>query len=113
MPANQAIINPGETAKIMFQLIDLDQGACARYIPDVSAVLEATIPNLDQSKILTKIPTNPFPQDKSIWQISLSTLETQSLSGINLKIKLTENTEVKIAVAEGVIIVGPKSVYSC
>lgn len=117
LPVNQVQINPGETGSVYFQLVDLDQksGNCPalRYLPMTGATLSVALTSLNAANNLTKMPTNPFPQDISIWSFNLSAGDTAIMAGINMKATLTEGASVKIANAEAVIIVGPKSAYSC
>lgn len=116
--ANQAIINPGETFPVFFQLVDLDLMGGAncppqRYIPITGATMSIQLVSIDNSKTITKIPFNPFPEDRSIWAFNLSSSDTQMAAGINMKVMLTEGTNIKIAIAEAVIIIGPRSPYCC
>lgn len=117
MYQNQLKINPGETATVYFQLVDLDQqsGNCPapRYIPAAGATMSVNMYSLDQAKSITKVATNPFADDKSIWSFNLTAADTQIAAGVNMKVTLTEGANIKIANAEAVLIFGSKSQYSC
>ena len=116
MYMNQVVIDPGETVTIYFQLVDLDksQGQCPqRYMPASGATMSVKLTSLDSSKNITKVPTNPFPDDRSIWSFNLSAAETQYAAGVNLSVTLTEGANVKKAEGQGVVIFGPKSQHSC
>jgi hypothetical protein len=117
LPVNQIQVNPGETSSVYFQLVDLDQknGNCpaSRYMPMTGATLSILLTSLNAANNLTKLPTNPFPQDTSVWSFNLSASDTAIMAGINMKATLTEGPNVRIANAEAVVIVGPKSQYSC
>ena len=111
MYKNQAFIVPGETATIMFQLMDLDQNQ--RYIPSNIATVNCTISSINSANSLSKVASSAFAQDGSVWSFNLSTTETQTMAGVNMTVKLTDGAAVKIARAEAVIIVAPQSQYSC
>lgn len=112
---NQVQINPGETYTVYFQLVDLDASSTCplRYIPATGAQMGIMLTSIDQAKNISKIPTNPFADDRSIWSFNLSSNETQYAAGVNLKVTLTEGANIKIAVADSVIVFGPRSPYSC
>ena len=110
MYVNQIVITPGETKTVYFQTTDLDFNG-QRYIASNAASMSITINNINSSYTVTKIPSNPFPGDKSIWSFNLNTTETNNLSGVNMHVTLTDGPEVLKAVADSVIIVKPKSVY--
>lgn len=115
---NQIIVNPGETYTVYFQLADLDSQhgpncPALRYIPASGSSMSIKLTSINVANNITKIPFNPFPDDRSIWAFNLSAIETQYAAGINMRVTLTEGSSVKIAVADAVIIIGPKSVYSC
>lgn len=66
-----------------------------RYMPAVGATLSVTFENLDASKRITKIASQPFAQDGSIWRVDLMPQDTQKLRGtISLSYTLTEGTRV-------------------
>ena len=114
---NQVQFEPGETAVVYFQLTDLDkqQGNCVaqRYMPADGATMSIQITSIDATKTITKIPTNPFANDKSIWSFNLTATDTQNAAGVNMKVTLTEGASIKIAKGTSVIVVGPQSEFSC
>lgn len=109
---NQVQINPGDTATVMFRLVDLDQ-AGERFIPITGSVMAVNLVSIDQAKNLSKVPTNPFADDRSIWSFNLSAAETQIAAGVNMSVKLTQVADIKTATAEASIIFGPQSKFSC
>jgi len=117
MYANQTVIAPGETVTVYFQMVDLDRvhgtNFYQRYVPASGATISAKLTSLDTSKNITKIPSNPFADDRSVFSFSLSSAETQLAAGVNLSVTLTEGANIKKAEGKGVFIVGPKSQYSC
>lgn len=115
---NQVMINPGESATVMFQLVDLDQWpdknlAPPRYIPISGASITAKITSINTANNLNKIPTNPFVDDRSIFSFTLSSAETLLAAGVNLQITLTESGNIKISNARSVLIMGPQSEFQC
>jgi hypothetical protein len=61
-----------------------------RYIPvDVAATLSIEFNNIDSSKNLSRIATNPFSQDKSIWRINI--LASDIIQSDSITVKLTES----------------------
>jgi hypothetical protein len=95
--ANQADLTEGDTPIIYFQLVDLtrdraDQGfvpAGRRYVPTALATLEVTLDHIDATRKVVRMATQPFPQDPSIWAVTLTTLD--KLRGtVNMKLVLTE-----------------------
>jgi hypothetical protein len=117
MYINQVRINPGETCTVIFQLVDLDSSdnpaLAQRYIPASGSTVNVGIYSINQANNLTKIPTNPFVDDRSIWSFNLSTADTNILAGVNMTITLTEGSNVKVATGQSVIVVGPKSFSQC
>ena len=109
---NQVLINPNDTATVMFQLVDLDQGG-QRYIPATGAMVTINLTSINIANNIMKIPTNPFSDDRSVWAFNLLASETAVAAGVNMKVTLTQGADVKSATAEGVVIFGSQSKYSC
>lgn len=113
---NQAIITPGSTEVIYFQLVDLDQqnGDCnVRYLASNAATVQIQIHNINSANIITKFATKPFPLDNSVWSFPLSSTETLHLGSTALKVTLTDGSDVKIANVSQLIISNPKDIYGC
>jgi hypothetical protein len=108
---NQISINQGDTATVMFQLVDLDTNN--RYIPAAGSGVTAKIASSNSANILNKVAATAFADDKSIVKFSLTVDETKLLGSVNLQITLTEGSEVKSFVASSVIILSPKSPFQC
>lgn len=112
-------INPGETVTLYFQLVDLDsvQESCklgTRFLPSSEAAVSVEIFSVNKTNILTKNASMVFPSDdRSIWKIDLDATETSNMSGVNLKITVTDGTNIKIGYALNAIIVSAKSIYQC
>lgn len=110
---NQVYVNPGDTATIMFQLVDLDQPDSPRYMPAPGFTITAKISSFNDSNVLNKIPTQPFTQDASIFSFNLSTSESKQIGSNNLNIVLTEGSNVKSAIIDAGVIATPRSPYQC
>lgn len=115
---NQAIITPGSTTIVYFQLVDLDQqqGSCAppRYLPfNSGATVQINIHNINVNNIINKIATKPFATDGSVWAFSLTSLETQNIGSTVLTVTLTDGSSVQIANASQAIITNPNNIYGC
>jgi hypothetical protein len=91
----------GDATTLAFQLIDAsldrsDQGfspSGRRYIPDAHATLAITIENIDDSRKVQRIATQPYPQDGSIWTVTI--LSTDLIRGSpQVRLALTEGTRV-------------------
>lgn len=105
----QTEIYSGETATIMFQLVNERTGI--RYIPGASATLTVKMHSVNDANTLTKTANTPFPEDRSIWSFSLNTNETQKLAGVNMELTLIDGTTTKKIWAHSVLVVMPKSPY--
>lgn len=110
---NQVYVNQGDTAVIMFQLVDLDQGPDARYMPAAGYTITAKITSNNDANVISKIPTQAFVQDGSILKFSLTTAESKQIGSVNLNITLTEGSDIRSTIAKSVIIPMPRSPYQC
>lgn len=116
MYQNQTFVSSGETKTIYFQLIDLDMsnGNCSqRFIPTSAATVSVNFISLDIAKNISKIASNPFADDRSIWAITLNSSETASLAGVNMNVTVVDGSNIYKTVASSVLVVNPKSPYSC
>lgn len=118
MYLNQLELFPGESSTVLLQLVDLNSATESnqrgiRYMPAPAATATAIVKSVNSAKTLNKILIQPFAQDPSIWQFSLSTADTQMMSGVNIELTLTEGAEVKIARGLNVIIMSPSNPYQC
>lgn len=72
---------PGETVKITFQFQELDSNI--RYIPGTSATCNVSF-KVNDGTTLVKAATMLFsPDDRSIWQVNLSSAESLTIVGNN------------------------------
>lgn len=104
----------GDQLTIYLQLTDLLKDPEAkpfsgrRYVPANGATLQVVIKSVDTAKTLTKIATNPFPGDTSIW--SFPVLPTDGLKGSwSIQLVLTESGIVTRGRVEDALLVLPQS----
>lgn len=110
MPVNQLEISPGETATVMFQLVNSKSGQ--RYIPATGATMTARLVSVNDANVVSKIPSQPFSaDDRSIWSFSMSATDTSKAAGVNLEVVLTEGVSVKKVWAQSVIVMSPGSPF--
>jgi hypothetical protein len=114
---NNAQFTPGETGDVMFQLVDLDTptgtNTWARYMPTDAATVQATMTSNNSANTISKIASQAFPLDNSIWKFSLSSTDTTKLAGVNMKVSMTDGATVKISQGSNSIVVNPQSPYQC
>lgn len=89
----------GDSVQLYLQLVDssLDTDvrgfypAGRRYMPPATSSLSVQLQSIDSSKTITRLATQPFPEDASIWVISI--LATDTLHGSpQMVLTLTEPT---------------------
>jgi hypothetical protein len=92
----------GEASSVYFQLIDttLDgalkgfEPSGRRYMPATGATLSVVVTSIDDAKRITRVATNPFPEDRSIWRLDF--LSTDTIVGTaSLQLTLTEGSVVR------------------
>jgi hypothetical protein len=116
---NQASVSQGDTADVYFQLVDMDTISerfqrGIRYMPASGATMQVTMKSINDANTVAKAATMAFPSDdRSIWKFSLSAAETQKVAGVNLRIVLTEGSNIKSANATNVISVTPANQFQC
>jgi len=92
IPANQ-------TNNIYFQLFSKKGNqADLRYIPNATATITVNFSHIDLNKVITRIATNPFIDDRSIWVVTL--LPNDVISNNSMQITLNEDGESKIVLVE-------------
>jgi hypothetical protein len=108
--ADQASFTEGDAPTIYFQLVDAssdraDQGFVPggrRYVPASGATLTVLIDHIDDARKLTKVATQPYAGDLSIWSIQL--LSSDKLRGtLNLKLTLTESGKVTYGLVQSAL----------
>lgn len=87
----------GDAVDVYLQLVDVEQHlnsqgffpAGNRYMPLAGATLAVDVQNLDAAKAFTRVATQPFAQDPSIWRFSV--LATDPVAGtVSLRLRLVE-----------------------
>lgn len=91
----------GDTLTVYLQLIDSSKDLAAdgfrpggrRYVPAAGASLAVTINNVDDSKKITRLASQPFAGDSSIWSFTI--MATDPIVGTaDLRLVLTEGSTV-------------------
>lgn len=90
----------GEAPELYFQLIDTNKDKAAegykpsgrRYMPATGATLSVVIENIDTAKKITRLATQPFASDPSIWKLTI--FSTDQIKGTaTLRLTLVEGTK--------------------
>jgi len=91
----------GDSLVAYFRLVNADLDLTSegfsppgrRYVPAVGATLQVKLESIDDSKTISRIATQPFVGDASIWAVSI--LSTDTIQGtIQLRLTLTEGSTV-------------------
>jgi hypothetical protein len=115
----EVYINQGDTANIMFQLVDLDtvdQNNLIgdRYVPVAASKMQITITSMNDANTLILNVNMAFPNDdRSIWTFSLTQYQTSKAAGVNINAVLTQGTQVNNILAKNVLFIGTPSTYCC
>jgi hypothetical protein len=111
-------IYQGETLDLLAQFVDEDQNGL-RYVPDAGATVLfeiarypdvfGTISNIRETVdySIRRAAVEAFPGDRSVWKIPLTSTDTAHIMSSNLRITLTEGTDVSIALIQQAIKVIP------
>lgn len=113
--ANQAIIVEGQANSIYIQLVDLDWSTKAspeqsaafnqypiRYISQATTItVEMQFLNIDDAQEFSVSASQPFPDDKSIWKVDLTSDQIPAAG--NMIINVTEDSVVKSFVVKQAI----------
>lgn len=102
----------GDQFDFYFQLVDLEKmraregtrPAGLRYVPAAGATLMATFLNVRDANQFTRPASQPFPQDPSIWRLSILSTDPL-LATVQLRLRLTEGSAVRTVVADAVILI--------
>ena len=106
---NAAVIefSQGDPTTAFFQLIDqsLDRAidgfnpSGRRYVPATGATLKCVVESIDSAKAITRLATQPFASDPSIW--SLGFIASDLIQGTcNLRLTLTEGSVVRSGIVK-------------
>lgn len=88
---------PGETLTIRLQLTQPLKGSL-RYMPAAGATLEARFIVNDTPEELDLALSEAFdPDDRSIWEVTLTPAQTEILVGSNIELTLTEGAVISKA----------------
>jgi hypothetical protein len=106
----------GDTLDVHLQLIDVSldralqgfQPEGRRYVPTAGATLSCVIENIDDAKKITRLATQPFANDGSIWRLNI--LSTDVIRGTpQLRLTLTEGTKVTRGLVRLALKIHPRS----
>lgn len=95
---DQLDVTSGNAFTLYFRLVDEDQplaNSALRYIPASGASVSVLIKNIDEAQNISRVASNPFPEDKSIF--SMPILSTDNIGSSTIDIKLTEGSNVSKA----------------
>lgn len=117
--ANQISFTQGDTVTVYIQLIDLNKDkpggpvypSGRRYVPANGASLQVSIPSIQTAPVnlnLTKIATQPFTGDGSIWSFTVNS--SDNLTGTyTLLLTLTEGSVVTYGRMDNILSIAPRS----
>lgn len=100
-----------QTNTIYFQVVNKDRGDYFRYMPSSDAACSIYFPNLDNAKKLTIPASQPFPQDPSIWMVTIAS--NQNVSTGNVVFNLTEAGITKSFSIDSFLVVDSSLVGQC
>ncbi len=98
----------GETVDVIFQLVNLDN-AGLRYMPAAGCTVFVEIPRYPEyfgtisnqrttsDYSVRRMATQAFADDRSIWKLSLSALDTSNMMSSNMRVTVTEGGKISIA----------------
>jgi len=92
--ATTLLLREGNATTVYFQIMDVEQASDIndeqglRYMPAAGSTMTITISSINSANVITRIATQPFPLDTSIWQFSI--LATDKIAQGNLTFTLTE-----------------------
>ena len=87
----------GETVKVIMRLFQPDLQI--RYIPSAAAVITIDLKKSDGT-VLAKTCSFTFADDRSIIEFSLSAIESASVIGQNLIVKIVDGSDTQMAVLQ-------------
>ena len=91
---SSASLISGEDATIVLRIHDVNKDL--RYIPTTGATFTIDLLNSDGTT-LTKTPTNPFTDDRSIISFDITAAESANLISQNITLSINESGSIKIA----------------
>ncbi len=99
--ASELVLTSGDPQTVHVQLIDAGRqrvcadGPAVRYIPAAGATMSLVFDSIDDAKRVTKVASQPFATDLSVWSVDLTVQDTAKLRGtISLAFTLTIGTRV-------------------
>lgn len=101
-----------ESVDLYIQLVDLSLDIDMplpgrRYCPPAGAILTVTIHDLDTSKVITRVASQPSPLDSSIWKLSVLATDALLTGSKSLLLVLNESGTVKRGVVHQGLRISP------
>ena len=109
--AQSVAVNKGDAFTFDFQVIDKDQWPAhqaynpsgLRYIPDTGATLSVEVININPANSFTRVCSNPFAGDRSIWRASFLSTDPIPAGTVSIKFVLTEGPLVRSFALAGIL----------
>lgn len=104
----------GDGPTIYFQLVDSSLDSYRdgfnppgrRYVAAADASLTVSFGSVNEARRVTRKAVNPFPNDTSIWKVSL--LPSDRLSGsLDVSLELSEGAKTTRGVAKNLVVIEP------
>ena len=114
---DQVKFTQGDALDVSFQLIDLNKGTSnkpvgERYMPAALSTLNVVVSTINTATTLTKVATQPFANDTSIWKIQI--LATDNIAGtFTMKLALTQGGVVTNGVVKAALSIVPQTAAYC
>lgn len=111
--AQQGEFYEGDAPTLYLQLLDVTKDRASdtpgrRFCPASGATLQVVIENINDAKKVTRVITQPFAGDSSIWALPIQT--SDGLKGtVNLRLRLTEGAVVTNALVRAALRVANSS----
>lgn len=101
--ASDLVLTSGDPQSVFVQIVDVRRQRqypdcpAVRYMPAAGATMSLVFDSIDDAKKVTKVATQPFPEDGSIWSVDLTVQDTEKLRGtVSLVFTLTIGTRVLV-----------------
>ena len=101
----------GETVDIVFQLVNLDKSG-TRYIPASGCSVFVEIPRYPEyfgtisnqrtmaDYSIRRYASQAFADDRSIWKLSLTSIDTSNMMSSNIRVTVTEASKKSIGILQ-------------
>lgn len=100
---NQWDISEGSANRLYFQIIDKLKDSLRFITQATTYSVSVTFLSIDSSSEITKVATQPFADDKSIWYIDLSASEVPNSGAVKFSIT-QDSVESKFKVEQAIVV---------